>query len=182
VLKSTLTQKQLKKILRSSMFIKKKVDLTGKFLKLKARLVADGRGEDRTLFKDSDINSPTVSLSSLLTIASIAAAKGLHVVTMDVGSAYLNAEMKDDVYVYLQKEVADILIKRDPSFQQYMDYKGQVLVKLNKAQYGCIESARLWYNTISAKMVALGYEINPYDGCVFTKQTQHGQVTVCLCM
>jgi hypothetical protein len=162
------------------MFIKEKFDLAGKFLKLKARLVADGRGEDRTLFKVSDINSHTVSLSFLLTIASVAAAKGLYVVIMDVGSAYLNAEMKDDVYVYLQKEVADILIKQDPSFVQYIDYKGQVLVKLKKGQYGCIESARLWYNTISAKMVALGYDINPYDGCVFTKKTERGQVTVCL--
>jgi len=109
VLRSTLTQKQLKKILRSSMFIKEKFDLARKFLKLEARLVVNGRGEDRTLFKDSDINSSTVSLSSLLTIASVAAAKGLHVVTMDVGSAYLNAEMKEDVYVYLQKEVTSVI-------------------------------------------------------------------------
>ena len=58
VLKSTLTQKQLKKILRSSMFIKEKFNLAGKLLKLKARLVPDGRDEDRTLFKDSDIDSP----------------------------------------------------------------------------------------------------------------------------
>jgi len=46
VLKSSMTQRQLKKILRSIMFVKITFDLAGKFLKLKVRLSADGRGED----------------------------------------------------------------------------------------------------------------------------------------
>jgi histone deacetylase 1/2 len=50
---------------------------------------------------------------------------------------------------------------------------------LNKAQYGCIESARLWYNTVSAKLVSMGYEVNPYDPCVFNKIGTNGkQITV----
>ena len=73
--------------------------------------------------------------------------------------------MENDVYVYL----ADILLKRDPLFAHYADYRGQVLVKLKKAQYRCVESAKFWFNTMSAKMVSLGYDINPYNRCVFMK-------------
>ena len=54
-----------------------------------------------------------------------------------------------------------------------------MIVRLNKAQYGCIESARLWYNTLSSKLVSLGYEINPYDPCVFNKIGNNGkQLTI----
>ena len=40
--RKTLTKTQLKKIILSSMFLKYKYDATGKFDKLKARLVANG--------------------------------------------------------------------------------------------------------------------------------------------
>jgi hypothetical protein len=48
------------------------------------------------------------------------------------------------------------------------------LVKLNKAQYGCVESARLWYNTISAYLEQIGFTKNVYDPCVFTRTSADG--------
>ena len=42
-----------------------------------------------------------------------------------------------------------------------------MIVRLNKTQYGCAESARLWYNTLSTFLVSQGYEMIPYDPCVF---------------
>ena len=52
-----------------------------------------------------------------------------------------------------------------------------MIVRLNKAQYGCVESARLWYNTLSAKLVSMGYEVNPYDPCVFNRIGTNGKQT-----
>jgi hypothetical protein len=38
-----------------------------------------------------------------------------------------------------------------------------------KALYGCIESGKLWYDTLSSKLLANGYVQNPYDKCIFNK-------------
>jgi hypothetical protein len=56
-------------IIRSSMFLKTKVYPDGKPDKLKARLVAGGNQQDRTLYCD-DLSAPTVSTSAVLTILS----------------------------------------------------------------------------------------------------------------
>jgi hypothetical protein len=50
VKRSDLSGKQRRKIIRSSMFLKEKFDGMGKFEKLKGRLVADGRMQDRSLY------------------------------------------------------------------------------------------------------------------------------------
>ena len=123
--------------------------------------------QDRNLFKPEDIASPTVQLNSLLTLASIAAAEGLKVKTMDIAQAYLNADMPHDLYVLLEPAIAKVLIERDPSFEQFREPNGTVLVKLNKAQYGCVESARLWYNTLASFLESKGFIKNAYDPCVF---------------
>jgi hypothetical protein len=47
--RSSLSAIQRKKIIRSSMFLKEKYDGLGNFEKLKGRLVADGRMQDKAL-------------------------------------------------------------------------------------------------------------------------------------
>ena len=176
---SELSKTARKKILRLSTFLKEKFDLFGALIKLKARIVVDGSQEDRSLFKTSDITSPTVALSSVLSVSTVAAAQGRHVVTMDVEKAYLEADMPNEVLVRLQPVLAKLLCARDPSFIPFLDEKGSMIVRLNKAQYGCVESARLWYNTLSSFLVSQGYEMNPYDPCVFNKIGRGGkQITV----
>jgi hypothetical protein len=161
-------------IIRSSAFIKIKKDQVTKQQKFKARIVTDGSQQDRTLYDVTDISSPTVKLSSIFTLATIAAALGLIVQTSDVQQAYLNAEMPNDVFVKLTPLVSKILAEDHPQFAQFLDKKDQILVKLNKAQYGCIESAKLWYKTISSVMIKSGYQVNSYDQCIFQKVNDDG--------
>jgi hypothetical protein len=148
VLRSNLSKAQKLKIIRSSCFIKQKFDSMGKFLKWKARIVSDGSMQDRNLYSADDISAPTVQLNSLFTLSTIAAAENLKVKTMDIAQAYLNADMKEDVFIILQKEIAKLVCEEDPNFKKFLDEKGALLVKLNKAQYGCLESAKLWYSTL----------------------------------
>ena len=84
----TLTRKQLKAVIRSSIFLKEKYLPSGEFEKLKARLVAGGHMQDKSLYED--ISSPTVSTSAVFAVAAIAAKEKRHVVTLDIGGAYLN--------------------------------------------------------------------------------------------
>ena len=180
ILRSSLTYNQQKKIIRSSMFVKEKLNSLGEHLKLKARLVAGGHMQDRSVYSSDQITSPTVATSSFFTVASIAAAERRHVMTFDIGQAYLNADMETEVIMSLDPLTASILVQIDPSYKQYLERNGAMLVRLTKALYGCVESAKLWYNHLKAVLLRLGYTVNPYDICVFNRTSASGkQSTVC---
>ena len=90
--------------------------------------------------------SPTVSTAAVLVTMAIAAHERRHVMAMDVETAYLNARMIEDkpVFMRIWPLVRAILGQLDAKFEKYLDRKGSVIVKLDKALYGCVETAVLW--------------------------------------
>ncbi len=138
----SLTRKQLKKVIRSSLFTKEKFTSTGAFEKRKARLVAGGHMQDKSIY--DDVSSPTVSTAATFLVAAIAAQEHRHVATLDIGGAYLNASMKEnEVLMRLDPKLAMILTKIRPDYKPFLDADGTLVVQLDKALYGCVESARL---------------------------------------
>lgn len=89
VKKGSLTVKQLKKIIGSSMFLKEKFDAFGIFEKLKGRLVGDGRMQDRRLYRK--LKSPTSAIESIIACLVIGCLKRMRFAKLDIGGAYLNA-------------------------------------------------------------------------------------------
>jgi hypothetical protein len=164
-----LTPKQLKARIPSKTFVKPKYFPNGLFNKIKARLVGGGHRQKRYLYTENDTSSPTISLVGLFIIATIAARERRHVITMDIGGAYLRAYMKKQVLVLINKEESDILIELYPELRKYRDENGKLTAQAMKALYGCIESGKLWYDTLSSKLLANGYVQNPYDKCIFNK-------------
>jgi hypothetical protein len=77
--------------IRSSAFLKERFGPDGVFQRLKARLVANGSQQDRSMY--DDLSSPTVGMPALFATATIAAKERRTVTTFDIGTAYLNAEM-----------------------------------------------------------------------------------------
>jgi hypothetical protein len=73
------------------MFLKDKYHPSGDFDKFKARLVAGGDGQDRSLYEC--LSSPTVATPSVMIVVAIAAKDRRRVKTMDIGEAFLNADM-----------------------------------------------------------------------------------------
>ena len=184
VLRSNLSATQEKKRIRMSIFLKEKLDSKGNFQKLKSRLVAGGRLQLRDLFAPNEISSPTVSINSVFMVMALAVTQKRHFITFDIAQAYLNADMPDEVYMTLDKLTTEILIQIDPSYKEFVEVnkKGnkEITVKLNKALYGCVQSARLWYNTLSTYLKNVDFEPNPVDPCVFNRYTEAGdQTTVC---
>ena len=105
-----LTMKQRKAIIRSMMFLRKKYLLNGDFDKIKARLVALGNFQDRSIFSEQELNSPTVNLLSLFSMASQAHYEGRSVKTVDIGGAYLKAPIGDkEVFLKVDKLLTSIL-------------------------------------------------------------------------
>ena len=178
---NTLSKQELKRIIRSFMFLTEKYDAEGEFLKLKSRLVAMGNEQDKELL-DMDVSSPTVCSTSVYTVAAIAAAERRYVLTLDIGGAFLNALVPsgETIMVKLDAINSELLCQMRPDYRPFLNERRELTVKLEKALYGCIQSARLWYDTFSAFLYKLGYKKNERDACVFNKLSTTGvQCTVC---
>ena len=62
-----------------------------------------------------------------------------------------------------------------------VDRKGTTIlyVKMQKAMYGLLRSALLFFKKFVAKLEIAGFKLNPYDPCI-TKKTINGtQMTLC---
>ena len=101
----------------------------------------------------------------------------------DVGTAYLDAKMPTDdpskrIHMMIDPVVAKIILARDLSFTTFPTRDGGLLVVLDKALYGCIESARLWNDGISSMLGSYGFSAKPRDRCVFNSVVRGHQVTI----
>ena len=158
----------------SKMFLTPKKLPNGDIERIKGRVVAGGHRQDRSLFNDNEISSPTVALTSVLTMASLAAREGHYIMTFDHKAAYLNATMKGpDVQMMLTPEVADILCSIDPTYRKFQRKDKKITVRLKKALYGCIQSAVLWYEELASTLERIGFVKNPYDICSFDRVRGH---------
>ena len=146
---------------------------------VKARVVA-GDYQDKSIYTLDEASSPTVSTAAVFITVAIAANEGRHVITMDVETAYLNAKMIDDkpIYMKIGPLITAVLSQLDSNFEKYQDGKGAVIFKLDKALYGCVESAMLSYKDLKTTLEADDYRVNPYDLCVFNEVYKREQVTV----
>ena len=176
--KARLSKEQLRKTIRSAMFLTEKFTASGEFDKLKSRLVAGGDGQDKRLY--DNLSSPTVSQETIMMVLAIAAIEKRTVTTIDITGAYLECDIGDDdeVIMTIDPFLATLLSQVDPSVEQKKDEKGVVYVKLKKALYGCIQSAKLWYDKLCSVLEADGYEKNAYDQCLFNKTVNGVQSTI----
>lgn len=174
VRRADLSNRQVKRIIRSLMFLKPKFDGLGRFEKIKARLVANGKQQDRSLYPDT--SSPTAMMQSIFMCLVIAAVGRRKAATMDIGGAYLNAVMTgEEVIMELDKMLTSILAKVAPEVKPYVDEKGRLLCKLDRAVYGCVQSAKLWYCTLTDYMKGMGFVENEIDKCVLNRKDKNGK-------
>ena len=166
----------LKGILPSKMFVKPKFDPDGEFDKIKARLVGGGHRQKRYLYSETETSSPTISLVGLYIVALTAAKEGRTVITADVAGAYQRAYMKKLVLIKINQEESAMLVEMYPELEEYLDDQGKLTAECLKALYGLIESGRLWFDTIKAKLLENGYVQNPYEPCIFNKWFEDKQV------
>ena len=139
--RSVLSPKQLSSIIRSRMFIKVKSDGT-----TKSRLVAGGHMQDKSIYED--LSSPTVTTPAVFMTVAIAHFEKRIVHTVDIVGAYLNAKMSEnDVFMELDAYLSSLLVELFPTYEEFMDTNGKVYVKLDKALYGCVESATSFLST-----------------------------------
>jgi Reverse transcriptase (RNA-dependent DNA polymerase). len=162
------------------MFLKEKYDGKGWFEKLKGRLVADGRMQDRTLYQDKE--SKTAAIESTMLSLGLASMLNMKVAKADVGGAYLNAflEQDDEIFMRLSAQITRVLLKYFSELEQYLEGDDErLIVRIVKAMYGLVQSAALWYKVLTSFLVdKLGFEMNPVDNCVMHKVTENGKLLI----
>lgn len=158
----TLTKAQRKNVICSSIFMNEKYNAKGVIVKLKARLVAGGNQQDKSIF------SPTISQESVMMVVAIAATEDRSMETCDVTGAFLEAEMpmNCEVLMSLDAVCAKLLILLDPSCSSFILDDGVLHVRLRGALYGCVQSSKLWSDKLCKVLFDNGFVANPYDECV----------------
>ena len=157
------------KIIPSKMFTIEKYGPDGKYLKHKSRLVAGGHREWIPI--NLDTSSPTVRLETIYVALNLSAHYGFGIDTMDVGGAFLEADLRrDDVYVSLESKISSLLVELERTYKEYVDHDGKIIVKLTKALYGLKEASMEWYQHLIKVLKEFGFEISKYDSAMLYKK------------
>ena len=141
---------------------------------MKAMGCADGRPQREYIGKEES-SSPTVSIYALMAMCAINSIENRHVVTCDIPAAFLQAKWPKDKPTYLRFDgiMVDMLCEIDSSLKKRVVYtkNGQKYMyrKLNKAVYGTLLGAILFYEKLATQLHNWDYIMNPYDSCTFNK-------------
>ena len=138
----------------------------GEKLKLRARLVANGQRQQHGL-DYSDTFAPTSNMSTIRTVLSMAASQDWEIHQVDIKSAYLHAEIKEDIYM-----------RAPPGYLKTGD-EGKVL-KLLRCLYGLKQAGFEWSEELASVFLQLGFRRSQVDQAVYFKRSQdeHMVVTV----
>lgn len=174
----TLTRDDRRNALTSLMFLTEK--RTGE---VKARACANGSVQRHHVAKE-EAAAPTVTSEAIFIQSTIYANENRDVATCDIPGAFLQADNPDFVLMRLDGILAELMVKIAPKlYRKYVttNAKGRsvLYVQLEKAVYGMMKSALLFYRKLVADLISLGFEINPYDPCVANKIINTKQLTIC---
>jgi hypothetical protein len=158
------------KILCSHMFVVEKYLADGRFDKMKARLVADGRDQESCLYPDKA--SPTVAIHSVFAVLGVMASKKwLTVAKVDVKGAFVQTPMEgESVYMRLDQKISAYVVELYPTLKKFVEEDGCLYTVLLKAMYGCIQASSLWYKFLKGILEKMGYQMSQMDKCVFRKK------------
>ncbi|GKF95363.1 retrovirus-related pol polyprotein from transposon TNT 1-94 [Tanacetum coccineum] len=133
---------------------KVKTDESGGVLKNKAQLVAQGfRQEDGINFKESF--APVARIEAIRIFVANVTHKNMKIYQMDVKTAFLNGELKEEVYVSQPEGLVD----QDNPLHVY---------KLKKALYGLKQTPRAWYDMLSSFLISQQFFKGVVDPTLFT--------------
>lgn len=134
---------------------KTKLDESGEVQKLKTRLVAKGYAQ-RYGIDYTEVFAHVARLDTVRVILGLAAQCEWEVFQLDVKSAFLHGELKEEVFV----EQPDGFVKKGEEDKVY---------KLKKALYGLKQAPRAWYTKIEAYFAREGFEKCTSEHTLFTK-------------
>ncbi|GKB84908.1 retrovirus-related pol polyprotein from transposon TNT 1-94 [Tanacetum coccineum] len=138
---------------------KVKTDEFGGVLKNKARLVSQGfRQEEGIDFEESF--APVARIEAIRIFVANVAHKNMTIYQMDFKTAFLNGELKKEVYFSQPEGFVD---QDNPSH----------VYKLKKALHGLKQAPRAWYDMLSSFLISQHFSKGAVDPTLFTRQTEN---------
>ena len=119
----------------------------------KSRLVAQGYNQEEGIDYDETF-APVARMEAIRILISFATFMGFKLYQMDVKSAFLNGDLKEEVYV-----------KQPPGFED-AELPNHVF-RLNKALYGLKQAPRAWYERLSKFLLKNGFKRGKIDNTLF---------------
>ncbi|GJR21425.1 retrovirus-related pol polyprotein from transposon TNT 1-94 [Tanacetum coccineum] len=125
-------------------------------LKNKARLVAQGFKHKEGINLEESF-APVARIEAIQIFLANDAHKNMMIYQMDIKMAFLNGELKEEVYVSQPEEFVD---QDNPSH----------MYKLKKALYDLKQAPRTWYNMLSSFLISQHFSKGVVDLTLFTQQ------------
>ena len=142
-----------RKAVGSKWVFKVKTDAEGSVERFKARLVAQGFSQKSGIDYDETF-SPVARFESVRTVIALAVQNGLKLHQVDVTTAFLNGELKEEVYM---KQPEGFVVKG----QEHL------VCKLKRSIYGLKQSSRCWNSVLDQHLKKLGFIQSVSDPCIY---------------
>jgi len=146
-------------VISSKWVFKAKKDASGKVVRYKARLVAQGFSQVEGV-DYFDTYAPVARLASSRAVIAMANRLGLELHQVDIKGAYLNGELMEDEVLYM---------RHPPGYPE--DASGRAL-RLRKSLYGLKQAGRRWYQKFTQILSSLGFQQCKVDQAVFYKHVK----------
>jgi hypothetical protein len=143
---------------------KVKRDENGDIVRHKARLVAKGYIQRAGIDYD-EVFAPVARIESVRLLIALAANQGWEVHHMDVKSAFLNGDLKEEVYV---SQPAGFII----------DGAEHKVLRLRKALYGLKQAPRAWNAKFDTVMASIGFQRSSSEHGVYTRTRGESRLIV----
>jgi len=164
---ASLNQNTLKKMKRTELptgrkpigckwVLKIKRGSDGEIVKYKARLVAKGFAQSYGIDYKYTF-APTVKMSAVRLLLTIAAVKDLDIRHLDVKTAYLYGDLEEDIYMEF------------PPWYEEVNPGGEYLFKLNRGLYGLKQAGRQWNKKLDESLKKAGFVKSMQEPCIYYK-------------
>ena len=144
--------------------IKRNAD--GSISKYKARLLAKGYVQKHGI-DYGEVFAPVARVETIRLVIALAASKGWEVHHLDVKTAFLHGELKEEVYV---SQPEGFVVKG----------KEEKVYKLHKALYGLRQAPRAWNIKLNSILKELGFIRCSKEPSLYRKQKKEDLLVVCV--
>ena len=150
-----------------------------KRVKVRGRWVGGGHQQQRDKVLAERV-APTARGTTHSILMAIAAFEGRQLLVGDIPSAYLQADHVPangrPVHIIADRYTTSLITEAMPEYKSFVRTNGTMILKVETAMYGLVESAWLWYKELERHLTGLGYTVSSSDrGLFYKKIFRNGQ-------
>ena len=145
---------------------KRKLKSYGSIEKYKARLVVEGFKQNKCI-DYFDTFAPMTRISSIKVLIALASVHNLVTHQMDVKTAFLNGELKKEIYM---DQLEGCLV---PGYEKKF-------CRLVKSLYGLKQAPKQWHTKFDHVLISNGFSINDAYKCIYNKVENNSFIIIFL--